>query len=233
ATPNVNDATNTIDLKLTGVTDDAHNPGVGSVSSANYTVDTRPADTTGPTTATIALTNSALKAGQTTTVTITFTEPVSDLDVSDFVVPNGSLSAPTANADRTVWTSTFTPTATPNVNDATNTIDLKLTGVTDDAHNPGVGSVSSANYTVDTRPADTIGPTTATVALANSALTAGQTTTVTITFTEPISGLDVGDFVVPNGSLSTPAANADRTVWTSTFTPTATPNVNDATNTID
>ncbi|MCW8209715.1 hypothetical protein D8B24_22545, partial [Verminephrobacter aporrectodeae subsp. tuberculatae] len=95
-------------------------------------------DTTGPTTATIALANSALKAGQTTTVTITFTEPVSGLDVSDFVVPNGSLSAPTANADRTVWTSTFTPTL--NANDATNTIELKLTGVTDDIPNPGVGS---------------------------------------------------------------------------------------------
>ncbi|MCW8209803.1 hypothetical protein D8B24_23015, partial [Verminephrobacter aporrectodeae subsp. tuberculatae] len=84
------------------------------------------------------LANSALKAGQTTTVTITFTEPVSGLDVSDFVVPNGSLSAPTANADRTVWTSTFTPTL--NTNDATNTIELKLTGVTDDIPNPGVGS---------------------------------------------------------------------------------------------
>ncbi|MCW8178040.1 Ig-like domain-containing protein, partial [Verminephrobacter aporrectodeae] len=80
----------------------------------------------------------------------TFTEPVSGLDVSDFVVPNGSLSAPTANADRTVWTSTFTPTL--NTNDATNTIELKLTGVTDDIPNPGVGSVSSANYSVDTRP---------------------------------------------------------------------------------
>ncbi|MCW8205468.1 Ig-like domain-containing protein, partial [Verminephrobacter aporrectodeae] len=68
----------------------------------------------------------------------TFTEPVSGLDVSDFVVPNGSLSAPTANADRTVWTSTFTPTL--NANDATNTIELKLTGVTDDIPNPGVGS---------------------------------------------------------------------------------------------
>ncbi|MCW8178030.1 Ig-like domain-containing protein, partial [Verminephrobacter aporrectodeae] len=82
--------------------------------------DTRPADTTGPTTATIALANSALKAGQTTTVTITFTEPVSGLDASDFVCGSGSLSAPTSNASKTVWTSTFTPT--DNVNAATNTI---------------------------------------------------------------------------------------------------------------
>ncbi|MCW8167415.1 flagellar hook-length control protein FliK, partial [Verminephrobacter aporrectodeae subsp. tuberculatae] len=117
-------------------------------------VDTRPADTTGPT-ATITLADSALTAGKTTTVTITFSEPVNGLDPSDIVSPGGTLSPPTANAERTVWTATFTPTA--NVSARANTIHINLGGVRDDAGNTGTGSASSDNYSVDTtRPTATI-----------------------------------------------------------------------------
>ncbi|MCW8171747.1 glycosyl hydrolase, partial [Verminephrobacter aporrectodeae subsp. tuberculatae] len=85
-------------------------------------------------------------------------------------------------------------------------------------------TASSNNYSVDTkRP-------TATIALTDSRLTAGETTTVTITFSEPITGLDASDIVCPNGTLSTPTANTERTVWTATFTPTA--NVSAGANTI-
>ncbi|MCW5289109.1 glycosyl hydrolase [Verminephrobacter aporrectodeae subsp. tuberculatae] len=229
-TANVNDAANTISVNLTGVTDDAGNAGVGTASSANYTVATRPADTTGPT-ATIILADSALTVGETTTVTIRFSEPVTGFDASDVVLTNanGTLGTLTPTADRTVWTATFTPTA--NVNDTTNTISVNLTGVTDDAGNAGVGNASSANYTVDTRPADTTGPT-ATITLADSALTVGETTTVTIRFNEPVTNFDASDIVLTdaNGTLGTLTANADGKTWTATFTPTA--NVNDTTNTI-
>ncbi|MCW8209239.1 hypothetical protein D8B24_19990 [Verminephrobacter aporrectodeae subsp. tuberculatae] len=229
-TANVNARTNTIRVNLSGVHDDAGNAGTGSASSDNYSVDTRPADTTGPT-ATIALADNALTAGETTTVTFRFNEPVNGLDASNIVLTdaNGTLSTPTANTERTVWTATFTPTA--NVNARTNTIRVNLAGVRDDANNAGTGSASSDNYSVDTRPADTTGPT-ATIALADNALTAGESTTVTITFNEPVNNFDASDIVLTdaNGTLSTPTANTERTVWTATFTPTA--NVNARTNTI-
>ncbi|MCW8167465.1 flagellar hook-length control protein FliK, partial [Verminephrobacter aporrectodeae subsp. tuberculatae] len=93
----------------------------------------------------------------------------------DIVCPNGTLSAPTANAERTVWTATLTPTA--NANAPTNTIRVNLAGVTDDAGNTGTGSAISANYSVDTR-TDSTGLT-ATITLADTALSAGETTTVT------------------------------------------------------
>ncbi|MCW8205337.1 Ig-like domain-containing protein, partial [Verminephrobacter aporrectodeae] len=93
---------------------------------------------------------------------------------------NGTLGTLTANADGKTWTATFTPTA--NVNDTTNTISVNLTGVTDTAGNAGVSTASSANYTVDTlRP-------TATITLADNALTVGETTTVTFAFSEPVNG---------------------------------------------
>ncbi|MCW8201203.1 hypothetical protein D8B23_23135, partial [Verminephrobacter aporrectodeae subsp. tuberculatae] len=74
----------------------------------------------------------------------------------------------------------------------TNTISVNLTGVTDDAGNAGVGTASSANYTVNTRSADTTGPT-ATITLADTALTVGETTTVTIRFNEPVTNFDASD----------------------------------------
>ncbi|MCW8205059.1 beta strand repeat-containing protein, partial [Verminephrobacter aporrectodeae] len=229
-TANVSDTSNTISINLTGLTDDAGNAGVSTATSANYTVDTRPADTTGPT-ATITLADTALTVGETTTVTIRFNEPVTNFDASDVVLTdaNGTLGTLTPNADRTVWTATFTPTA--NVNDTTNTISVNLTGVTDTAGNAGVSTASSANYTVDTRPADTTGPT-ATITLADTALTVGETTTVTIRFNEPVTNFDASDIVLTdaNGTLGTLTANADGKTWTATFTPTA--NVNDTTNTI-
>ncbi|WP_265285793.1 SwmB domain-containing protein, partial [Verminephrobacter aporrectodeae] len=106
----------------------------------------------------ITLADSALTTGETTTVTFTFTRPVNGFDIPDLSCTNGTLSAPVANAARTVWTATFTPTA--NVNAPANTINVVLTGVTDDAGNAGEGEVSSGNYTVDTTgpAADTTAP---------------------------------------------------------------------------
>ncbi|MCW8167333.1 glycosyl hydrolase, partial [Verminephrobacter aporrectodeae subsp. tuberculatae] len=198
---------------------DAGNAGTGNARSANYSVDTR--DTTGPT-ATVTLEDSALTAGESTTATFTFSEPVTGFTQGDVVLTgaNGTLGPLTANAERTVWTATFTPTA--NVNVEANTIGVNLTGVTDDAGNAGTGTTSSANYSVDTR--DRTAPT-ATITLADSALTAGESTTVSFTFNEPVTGLDTSDIVCTSGTLSAPTANAERTVWTATFTPTANTNV--------
>ncbi|MCW5258723.1 hypothetical protein D5038_20945, partial [Verminephrobacter aporrectodeae subsp. tuberculatae] len=217
-TDKVGDATNTISVNLAGVRDDAGNAGVGTASSANYSVDTR--DTSAPT-ATITLADTALTAGETTTVSIRFNEPVTGLDASDVVLTaaNGTLGALTPNAERTLWTATFTPT--DKVSALVNTIRVNLAGVRDDAGNAGVGSASSTNYSVDTvRP-------TATITLADSALTAGESTTVNITFNEPVTGFDASDIVLTdaNGTLGALTPNAERTLWTATFTPTADTNV--------
>ncbi|MCW8208757.1 glycosyl hydrolase [Verminephrobacter aporrectodeae subsp. tuberculatae] len=220
---NVSVLANTIRVNLSGVRDDAGNTGTGSASSDSYNVDTRPADTSGPT-ATITLADTALTAGESTTVSFRFNEPVNGFDASDIVLTdaNGTLSPPTANAERTVWTATFTPTA--NVSARANTIRVNLAGVSDDAGNAGTGSASSDNYSVDTvRP-------TATITLADNALTAGESTTVSFRFNEPVNGFDTSDIVCPSGTLSAPTANAERTVWTATFTPTA--NVSALANTI-
>src|SRR5258708_10299724 len=77
-----------------------------------------------------------------------------------------------------------------------------MTGVNDASSTAaGVGTVSSANYTVDTHVP------TATVTLSDSALIAGDTTTVTFTFGEPVTNFTLADVTAPNGTfgaLSTP-----------------------------
>ncbi|MBM3273147.1 hypothetical protein FJY94_07895, partial [Candidatus Kaiserbacteria bacterium] len=202
--------------------------GVVAVASAVSSDDT-PAipDTVAPT-ATISLSDSALKIGDTATVTITFSEAVSGFALADLSAANGALSnlsAATVNQDGTVtYTATFTPTA--DIEDASNVISLATT-YTDVAGNTGTVA-TSGNYAVDTKAP------TATISLSDSALKIGDTSTVTITFSEAVSGFALEDLSAANGALSNLSAatvNQDGTVtYTATFTPTA--DIEDASNVI-
>ncbi|MBB4817417.1 autotransporter-associated beta strand protein [Pseudomonas alcaligenes] len=215
-TSNLTSGTNVITLNNTGVMDLAGNIGSGSTDSGNYAIDTqRP-------TATIVVTDSVLKAGQTTTVTITFNEAVTGLGIGDFLVDNGTLSGLSSNDGGITWTATLTPSAT--ITDTSNLITLDNTGVQDLAGNAGSGSTDSNNYGIDTQLP------TATIVVADTALKAGQTTTVTITFSEAVSGLTTADFSVANGALSNLSSSDGGITWTATLTPGA--NVTDSTNVI-
>ncbi len=213
---NVTDASNLIVLDNTGVQDAAGNAGVGTTDSNNYAIDTKCP------TATIVVADTALAAGETSTVTITFSEAVSGFSNADLTVANGTLSAVSSGDGGITWTATFTPTA--DVTDASNLITLDNTGVQDAAGNAGTGTTDSNNYAIDTlRP-------TATVVVADTALAAGETSTVTITFSEAVSGLTTADFAVEHGSLSGLSSADGGVTWTATLTPGT--NVTDASNLI-
>ena len=211
---NITNASNIITLNNTGVMDTAGNIGSGSTDSANYAVDTqRPS-------ATIVVSDNSLKGGQTSTVTITFTEAVTGLGIADFNVANGALSN-LSTSDNITYTATLTPGA--NVTNTTNLVTLDNTGVQDLAGNAGTGTTDSNNYAIDTQLP------TASIVVADSALKAGQTTTVTITFSEAVTGLGIADFSVANGALSN-LSTSDNFTYTATLTPNA--NVTDTTNLI-
>ena len=216
-TTNSTDATNIIVLDNTGIVDLAGNAGTGTTESNNYAIDTaRP-------TATIVVADNALAVGETSLVTITFSEAVSGFTNADLAVANGTLSAVSSADGGTTWTATFTPTA--GVNDNTNLIVLNNTGIADLAGNAGSGTTSSNNYAIDTmRP-------TATIVVADNALRIGETTMVTITFSEAVSGFTLADLIVANGMLSGLSSSDGGITWTATFTPTA--DIEATTNTID
>ena len=98
-------------------------------------------------TATLTLDDPALTAGETATVTIAFTEAVSDFTLDDLTADNGTLTGLTTT-DNITFTATFTPTA--DLDDDTNVITLANT-YTDTEGSIGTAA-TSANYTIDTTP---------------------------------------------------------------------------------
>ncbi len=204
---NVNDTTNVITLSNAGVTDLAGNAGSGTSNSGNFTIDTvRPS-------ATVVVADSALSAGETSLVTITFSEAVTGFTNADLTVANGTLSAVSSSDGGVTWTATLTPTA--NVTDTTNLITLDASGVANASGNAGTGTISSNNYAIDTqRP-------TASIVVADNALAIGETSLVTITFSEAVTGFTNADLTISNGTLSTVSSSDGGVTWTATLTPTA------------
>ncbi|EJM74080.1 Ig-like domain-containing protein, partial [Pseudomonas sp. GM60] len=188
-TVGVNDATNVITLNNTGVTDLSGNTGSGTTNSGNYTI-----DTVAPT-ATIVVADTALRIGETSLVTITFSEAVTGFSNADLTIANGTLSAVSSSDGGITWTATFTPTVS--ITDATNLIILDNSGVQGGSSgNVGIGTSNSNNYAIDTvRP-------TATVVVADTALRIGETSLVTITFSEAVTGFTNTDLTIANGTLS-------------------------------
>ncbi|HWJ95616.1 MAG TPA: Ig-like domain-containing protein, partial [Telluria sp.] len=179
----------------------------GLSSALNITVDrTAPA---------LAITSSkaALKVGETATITFTFSEdPGSSFDASDIAVSGGTLSGLTTTG--AVRTATFTPTA--NTNATTASITVASGSYTDAAGNNG-GAGATPSLTFDTK-APTL-----TVTSDKTVLKAGETATITFTFSEdPGASFVAGDVGVTGGTLS--GLTTTGAVRTATFTPT--PNTN-------
>jgi len=90
----------------------------------------------------------ALGSGQTATVTIVFSEPVSGFDLDDLSAQNATLSSLTTS-DSITWTATLTPAA--DVSAPTNVVTLTASGVQDAAGNAGSGTPTSNSYAIDTQ----------------------------------------------------------------------------------
>ncbi|HEX2554241.1 MAG TPA: Ig-like domain-containing protein [Microvirga sp.] len=111
---------------------------------------------------------------------------------------------------------------------------LPLTGVPDGEHTLVVRAKDRAGN-VDTTPAtytwtvDSTAPTVA-IELSDTSLTAGETSLVTFTFSEAVTGFNNADLTVEGGTLSSVASNDGGVTWTGTFTPAV--DFTDATNAI-
>ncbi|MEI7202564.1 Ig-like domain-containing protein, partial [Pectobacterium parvum] len=206
-TPNANvtNAGMAIGLNYSGVTDAAGNAGVGSETSGNISIDTALP------TATIAVSDNALKAGESAEVTITFSEAVSGFSNANLTVADGTLSNVISTDGGVTWKATFTPNA--NVTNAGTAIGLTYSGVTDAAGNAGVGSETSGNISIDTTLP------TATIAVSDNALKAGESAEVTITFSEAVTGFSNANLSVADGTLSNVTSIDGGVTWTATFTP--------------
>ena len=102
-------------------------------------------DTTVPTVSSFTMSDTALKVGDTSSVTLVFSEAVSGFSNADITVANGTLTT-MSTTDNITWTGTFTPST--NLEDTENVLTL-ATSYTDIAGNAGPSS-TTANYTIDT-----------------------------------------------------------------------------------
>jgi len=168
-------------------------------------------DTLGPT-AVVSVADTVLKAGDSTTVTFTFSEPVGNPQAA-IQVSNGTLTdlvtTETGQAG-TVWVGTFTPNSGVQAQDISVAVDSSK--VRDLAGNAGVGYGASQGIDIDT-------------ALPTALIThTTQSTGVrlhTITFSEAVSNLDSQDVQVAGGSKGA-LEQVDARTYTLAVTPTGT-----------
>ena len=200
------DGATTIDVSANTFNDAASN-GNTAASQFNWTY-----DSTVATVSSFSLSDTALKIGDTAIVTLVFSEAVTGFSSDDDVtVQNASLTT-MSTSDNITWTGTLTPSSS--VEDASNILSLATT-YTDLGGNAGP-SATTANYSVET-----IRPSVSSFVLADTDLDAGETTTVTLVFSEAVSSFSSGDDItVQNGSLTT-MSSSDNITWTGTFTPTS------------
>ena len=137
-------------------------------------------------------------------------------------IVHGTLAAISSADAGVTWTGTFTPT--DNIEDTTSVITVGTT-LTDIAGNAPLSGNSTANYTIDT-----IEPVVTSVVMSDSALLVGETSTLTITFSEAVTGFDNTDITLSYGTDTAVNRAGAGVTWTGTITTTA--NIEDTTNVI-
>ena len=142
-------------------------------------------------------------------LTFTSSEATSNFAVGDISVTNGTISN-FASTSPTVYTATFTPTAS-----GATTIDVAA-GTFAGANNNDNAAATQFNWTFDGPP---------TMVITASEVSDGDTSadaslSLTFTASEATTNFAVGDITVANGTISNFVA-VSSTVYTATFTPTA------------
>jgi hypothetical protein len=177
------------------------------------TQNTQAIDTAAPTVV-LSSNVSSIKAGQTATITATFSEAVTGFSDGDITSGNGAFSSLVqSQTDPKVYTTTFTPTSTSTASDSA--ISIAAGSYTDAVGNSG---------TVGAKPTLAMDMIASTVVISSdvASLKAGQTATIKATFSEAVSGFTLSDLLSSNGAFSNLVqSTTDAKVYTATFTPTA------------
>ncbi len=213
------DGTYNLDLVQNhGIEDSADNPLTDTATTGvdqTYTVNTVPADTTAPTLTSIKRYNPAVATTDTQTLVykVTFSEDVTGVTQSDFVLSSDSTGT-AANAVTSISGSGSQYFVTVSASsDGTYNLDLVQNhGIEDSADNPLTDTATTGvdqTYTVNTVPADTTAPTLTSIKRYNpaAATTDTQTLIYEVTFSEDVTGVTQSDFVLSSDSTGT-AANA-------------------------
>ncbi|WP_185829157.1 Ig-like domain-containing protein [Sphingomonas ginkgonis] len=144
-------------------------------------------------------------------VTFTFSEYVLGFSEADIVATGGSIvagSLSTSDGGKT-WSATF---VAEDGYEGTGSVAVSANSYTDYSSNLGLGG--SDSVTIDTK-----NPTVSSIVFADPLLTdATPSTTVTVTFSEAVSGFSNSDVTATGGALSAFSSADGGKTWTATFT---------------
>ncbi|WP_234839505.1 retention module-containing protein, partial [Aeromonas caviae] len=197
----VADGDKVIDAKVT--TTDAAGNSTTAADTEGYSVDTQAPSVV------VNIVDDKLTVGETSDVTFTFSEQVKDFEVGDLTVEGGTVTDLKSTDGGKTWTGTFTPT--PGF-EGTASVTVKPGSYTDLNDNKGTGGS-------DTAPVDTAAPSVE-VNIVDDKLTVGETSPVTFTFSEKVTGFELGDLTVVGGTVTGLTTADGGKTWTATFTPT-------------
>ena len=192
----------------------------GHIGFATLTVAS--SDTTPPTVSSIALGGSSPTKASSVTFSVTFSEPVTGVDQTDFsVVQGGSVSGASIS---NVSGSGSSYTVTVATGSGSGTVGLNLVDndtIIDGAANMlgGIG-LGNGNFTGAVYTIDKTAPLVSSINTADANPTNAASVNWTVTFSEPVSGVVAGTFALVNGGLGgTPAVTGvtgGPTIWTVT-----------------
>ena len=207
------DGTYNLDLVFSGhgIADSASNPLTNAVSTGadeTYTVSTAVIDNTNPRLESIERYNpsSATTDSQTLIYEVTFSEDVTGVTSSDFVLSSGSPGGTGGVTSASGSGDTYYVTVSSTISGTYN-LDLVFSGhgIADSASNPLTNAVSTGadeTYTVSTAVIDNTNPRLESIERYNpsSATTDSQTLIYEVTFSEDVTGVTSSDFVLSSGS---------------------------------
>ena len=167
-------------------------------------------DTTNPTVASITAADDSLETGTETTVTVEFSEPVKGFALSDVTVTpgntaNASAYRLTSLSDRTLSPSRYTFKFSASAVD-TYVLSIPANMVQDVAGNNNEESASGVNESITTM--DTTDPTVSSITAAPDSVSVGVESTVTVRFSEAVTGFALSDVTVTPGNTANASAHS-------------------------
>jgi len=182
-------------------------------NGATYTI-----DKTAPTAVSIIATspsNATTTNASSITCTVTFSEPVTGVDASDFALTTSGTSGTVSGVSGSG--TTYAVTVSSITGTGTLRLDLKGsgTGITDAAGNAISGGFTSGSvYSIDRT-----APTVSSIALAESSPTKATSVDYTVTFSKPVTGVTSGAFsLLTTSGNATGAINSVSSTSTSVYT---------------
>ncbi|QOK18615.1 hypothetical protein IL332_16720 [Aeromonas caviae] len=148
-------------------------------------------------------------AGETSDVTFTFSEKVTGFELGDLTVVGGTVTGLTSSDGGKTWTATFTPTPGYTGEASVTVKDGSYTDL-----NGNVGTGGSDDTAIDTQAPSVV------VNIVDPQIIAGETSDVTFTFSEKVTGFELGDLTVVGGTVTGLTSSDGGKTWTATFTPT-------------